>query len=122
MEEIMVTGRFPWVAVGALTTALLSRPSASAQAPKKLEPAPAMQSLTQALKGRGSTTYAYSSDGSRTPPPMSKGEEVWRTGPGGFTLLEEEHLHDPGQEIYLLAIHWWDESTKSLRGMLCNNS
>ncbi len=50
------------------------------------------------------------------------GEQVWRSGPGGFTLLEEEHGNTPSGEFFLLALHWWDSSTNAFKGMLCNNS
>ena len=86
------------------------------------EPAPALQSLAKALRGSWTTSYAFepgsmfSSGGSGT------GEESWRTGPGGYVLLEEEHVHWPAGEMFLIAIHWWDKTTKTLRGMLCNNS
>ncbi len=86
------------------------------------EPAPELLSLEKALVGKWTTTYAsepgaFTSDGS-----THTGEEVWRTGPGGYVLLEEEHVHMPSKEMFLIALHWWDSTTKSLRGMLCNNS
>ena len=35
--------------------------------------------------------------------------------------MEEEHVHTPRGEVFLFALHWWDKSTNSFRGMLCNN-
>jgi len=89
--------------------------------PKGDEPALEMQSLAKALKGNWSTTYEFApgmspSGGSET------GEENWRTGPGAYVLIEEEHVRAPSEEMFLIAFHWWDKTTKSLRGMLCNNS
>lgn len=82
-------------------------------------PAPELQSLVKTLAGRWSTTYVFgmSSDG-RT----GSGEEMWRPGPGGYVLMEEEHIKSPSEEQFLIALHWWDNTTNSLRGMLCNNS
>ena len=48
------------------------------------------------------------------------GEESWHEGPGGFTLIEEEHLPTPGGQGYLLGIFWWDSIAKKLQGMECN--
>ena len=36
--------------------------------------------------------------------------------------MEEEHVRGPIGEAFLVAFHWWDNNTHSLRGMLCNNS
>ena len=36
--------------------------------------------------------------------------------------MEEEHVRAPSQDMFLIAFHWWDKTTNSLRGMLCNNS
>lgn len=52
----------------------------------------------------------------------SSGEEVWRTGPGAFVLMEEEHVRAPFGETFLLALFWWDKSTNGLRSLLCNNT
>ncbi|HXS76142.1 MAG TPA: hypothetical protein VN753_08195 [Terracidiphilus sp.] len=97
----------------------------TAQAQSQALPqAPAeIRSLEKALVGRWSTSYDF------VPGIMSpnvkgtgSGEELWRTSPGGFVLMEEEQLHAPFGEMFVFAIHWWDKSTNSLRGMLCNNS
>jgi hypothetical protein len=49
------------------------------------------------------------------------GEQTWRSGPGGFTLLEEEHDPTPAGDLFLLGIIWWDSKTNTLHGMECNN-
>ena len=36
--------------------------------------------------------------------------------------MEEEHIKSVNDEQFLIAFHWWDNTTNSLRGMLCNNS
>jgi hypothetical protein len=85
-------------------------------------PAPEMQSLAKAFVGRWATTYKFESGGMVPDGGRGKGEELWRTGPGGFTLMEEEHFRAPSGDVFLFALHWWDKSTNSLRGILCNNS
>jgi len=86
------------------------------------EPAPELQSLEKALKGNWSTTYEFVPGGFSPTGGSGTGEETWRTGPGGYVLIEEEHVHTPSEEMFLIAFHWWDKTTNKLRGMLCNNS
>jgi hypothetical protein len=83
-------------------------------------PTAEMQSLTKAIAGRWATANIF---GPASPKSVIyHGEQFWRTGPGGFTLLEEEHGDTPSGKFFLLALHWWDSRTNSFKGMLCNNS
>lgn len=86
------------------------------------QPPAEMQSLAKALVGKWSTTYEFEPGDMSPTGGTGTGEEVWRPGPGGFVLMEEEHVRGPRGEVFLFALHWWDKSTNSLRGMLCNNS
>lgn len=85
-------------------------------------PTPEMQSLAMAIGGSWSTTYDFEPGGISAAGGKGNGEEIWRTGPGGYVVIEEEHVRAPSGEMYLIAFHWWDKTTNSLRGMLCNNS
>ena len=91
-------------------------------APSAANPVPELQSLAKALKGNWSTTYEFAPGGISPTGGTGTGEENWRTGPGGYVLMEEEHVHGPSEEMFLVAFHWWDKTTNKLRGMLCNNS
>jgi len=86
------------------------------------DPSPELQSLARALKGNWSTTYEFAPGGMSATGGAGTGEENWRTGPGGYVLMEEEHVHTPSEEMFLIAFHWWDKTTHKLRGVLCNNS
>jgi hypothetical protein len=97
-----------------------STPSSSP--PNAPQTAPEMQSLEKALVGKWSTTYDFEPGGMSPTGGTGTGEEVWRTGPGGYVLIEEEQIRAPFGEEFLIAFHWWDKSTNSLHGMLCNNS
>jgi len=84
---------------------------------------PDFDSLVKALKGRWATlVYQGEADDRNSQASPDHGEQVWRTGPGGLTLIEEEHVASRSGDQYVLALHWWDRSTNSLKGMLCNNS
>jgi hypothetical protein len=85
-------------------------------------PVPEMQSLAKTLGSNWSTTYEFEPGGMSPTGGSGTGEEAWRIGPGGYVLMEEEHVRAPFGEVYLIAFHWWDKNTNSLRGMLCNNS
>lgn len=50
-----------------------------------------------------------------------RGEEVWRSGPGGFTFMEEAEDHTPFGEVFLTGFMWWDNADKKFRGMLCTS-
>ena len=85
-------------------------------------PAPAMVSLTKALAGTWTTTYDTFIPDVPTTDTTARGEVVWEAGPGGFTLLEKEHVSTASGEQFLLMIVWWDDSTHRLRAMRCDNS
>lgn len=99
-----------------------SRASSQAAEDQAPQPAAELQSLAKALGGRWTTTYKFEPSDMKPGGGIGDGEEVWRSGPGGFTLMEEERIRAGGRESYIFALHWWDRSTNSLRGMLCNNS
>ena len=86
------------------------------------QPSPEMQSLTKAIAGRWSTEITYGPESASSPKKVSHGEQVWRSGPGGYTLLEEERIGTSSGEQFLLALHWWDNEAKQFKGLLCNNS
>lgn len=81
-------------------------------------------SLVQTLEGSWQTLLYDGDPGQGAGPQeaVGHGEQTWRTGPGGLTLIEEEHIASRGHDQYVLALHWWDRSTNSLKGMLCNDS
>lgn len=93
-----------------------NKPKAPAASQSASQPSPEMQSLIKALSGRWSLTAQFAGNKA-----TFKGEEVWHAGPGGLTLVEEESLHTPGQDLFLLGVIWWDNTTKSFHGMECNN-
>lgn len=79
-----------------------------------------LQDLIKALSGRWSLNVT----GPNPSMPngfAGAGEETWRPGPGGFTLLEEEHLRRSKGDLFLLGVLWWDSQTKRFRGMECQN-
>ena len=100
-----------------------SEESAAAQASKGGTPQvpPEIQSLATALSGEWSLSVKWEPDASMPNGLVDTGEENWRAGPGGYTLLEEEHLRIPQGDLFLLGVVWWNSATKKLQGMECQN-
>jgi|ERR1700719_2125824 len=71
---------------------------------KALEPSVDLRSLTKALSGEWSLSVKFEADASMPNGVVNTGEETWRAGPGGYTLLEEEHLRLPQGDAFLLGI------------------
>lgn len=79
-------------------------------------------SLVKALRGRWRWVSDPAEADAKSVSRATHGEQVWRTSLGGSVLLEEEHITTPKGDQYVLALHWWDRASNSLKGMLCNNS
>jgi hypothetical protein len=96
-----------------------ARSQSTAKAPL---PPPELQTLTTALSGEWSLSVKWEPDPSMPNGLVNTGEENWRAGPGGYMLLEEEHLRMPKEgDVFLLGVVWWDSTTKNLHGMECQN-
>jgi hypothetical protein len=85
------------------------------------QPFAALQSLTKALSGRWSVSVKFEPNPEMPNGFAGTGEETWRAGPGGYTVLDEERMPTPAGDVFLLGIIWWDGKTKNLQGMECNN-
>jgi hypothetical protein len=92
---------------------------ASGAQPSSTAVAADFPSLVRTIKGRWSVVEVRDSKDAKTSPP---GEQIWRLGLGGSVLMEEERIPSEQGVQYVLALHWWDSETHSLKGMLCNNS
>jgi hypothetical protein len=88
-------------------------------------PAAEMQTLAKALTGRWAITETFALSGNNSAEiaagGVGHGEEVWRSGPGGFTLMEEAHDFTPAGEVYIVGYMWWDRTAKKFAGMECNS-
>jgi hypothetical protein len=106
---------------GNTSTSPAQQPEAVAKQDAKSQPPAELQSMIKALSGRWSLDVKFEPNSEMPNGFTSTGEETWRSGPGGYTLLEEEHMRTPFGDVFLLGIIWWDGKTKSLQGMECNN-
>jgi hypothetical protein len=93
----------------------------SAAEPATRSPGP-LQTLTRALAGRWQLDVRFEagpSTGNRVI--EGPGEESWRAGPGGITLIEQEHIPSPSGDTFLMGVIWWDGTKSHLGGMECNS-
>ncbi len=109
------------VALSAIYLTTFRQTAQSQSTAKAPLPASELQTLTTALSGNWSLSVKWEPDASMPNGLVNTGEETWRAGPGGYTLLEEEHLRMPQEEAFLLGIVWWNATTKNLQGMECQN-
>lgn len=106
---------------------LLVSPAMGAPSNAAPQPSEQMLSVEKALTGTWSIaeTFAASdtnADSINTPHGgTGHGIEVWRSGPGGFTFMEEERNHTPAGEVYIVGYMWWDATKKQFGGMECNS-
>lgn len=100
-----------------------SDPALSSQNATSVMPQPSreMESVTRALSGRWSVTMKFEPSKEMPQGAQGRGEEVWRSGPGGFTFMEEADDHTPFGEVFLTGFMWWDNADKDFRGMLCTS-
>jgi hypothetical protein len=94
--------------------------ASSAGATDVPRPAAAIESLAKALTGRWSTREKYERMFLTPDGGVGNGEQVFRPGPGGFTLLEDYHSQTPAGELLGFGLLWWDQ-TKGLQHMWCVN-
>ena len=114
--------RITLISFGVLINCGLSALGAEAQSRESAPlPSPEIQSLAKALSGEWSLSAKFEPSSSAPKGIVNTGEETWRPGPGGFTLIEEEHLRMPDTEVFLLGIVWWSTATKGFHGMECQN-
>jgi hypothetical protein len=100
-----------------------SDPALSSQNPASAmpQPSPEMESVTRALSGTWSITIKFEPSKEMPNGAEGRGEEVWRSGPGGFTFMEEAVDHTPFGDVFLTGFMWWDNADKKFRGMLCTS-
>jgi hypothetical protein len=83
--------------------------------PSTVSPNPEMQKVFNSQLGRWSQRLERA-DGS-----TGDGEAVWRPGPGGMSLVENEFIRSTAGDFIGLSVTWWDETVKGYRALWCDN-
>ena len=94
-------------------------PPSPALKPKQTNPE--MQKLFNTFLGRWSVTEKIEPSETLPKDGTGQGEEVYKTGPGGVSLIEEIHLREGTGEISGLGVGWWDEKAKGFRALWCDS-
>jgi hypothetical protein len=95
-------------------------PNSFAQNPEKLKmPGPDVQNL---MLGKWSTQVRYTPNPEMPNGGMGEGTEIWRSGPGGLSVIEEYHEKNEKGEVEGLGVAWWDAKAQGQRFVWCENS
>jgi hypothetical protein len=109
-----------FVALLALTS-IASGQSSGAIAASSQQPSPEIKRLVEALSGTWSITLKIEPNESLPKGGGGKGEEVWRPGPGGLSLIEDYHSTGDEGEISGLGVAWWDNNAQRYQVTWCDN-
>jgi hypothetical protein len=81
-----------------------------------------LQALTRVLAGKWQLDVRFEATASTGNKVIAgPGEESWSAGPGGITLIEQEHIPSPYGDTFLMGVIWWNGSSNHLGGVECNN-
>jgi CubicO group peptidase (beta-lactamase class C family) len=86
------------------------------------QPSPEMERLVKALAGTWSITLKVEPNEHMPKGGVGKGEEIWKPGPGGLSLIEEYHSTGDEGEITGLGVAWWDEDVHRYQVTWCDSS
>jgi hypothetical protein len=88
---------------------------------KTKQTSPEMQELFNTFLGTWSVTEKIEPSEAMPEGGTGQGEEVYKAGPGGVSLIEEIHLKEGGREVSGLGVGWWDEKAKGFRALWCDS-
>jgi len=87
------------------------------------QPGPEMQRLVKTFVGTWTLSETYEPS-ERMPSGGAgrEGQQIWRAGPGGLSLIEEYRSKSPSGEISGLSVTWWDDKAQGYRALWCVNT
>ena len=85
------------------------------------QPRPEMQKLLAAFSGTWSITAKYEPSERMLNGGTGEGQEMFRPGPGGLSMLEDEILRQATGETSGLSVTWWDGKAQGYRAIWCDN-
>ena len=90
--------------------------------PENPRAAPQLERLMEALSGRWSIAITVEPNEHMPKGGKGQGEEIWRSGPGGLSLIEEYHSTGDEGEISGLGVAWWDKEVERFQVTWCDNT
>ena len=81
-----------------------------------------MQKLVNVFVGTWSLSETYEPNEWMPNGGVGQGQQIWRAGPGGRSLMEEYHSTNPNGDISGLSVTWWDDEAQGYRAIWCDSS
>ena len=81
-----------------------------------------MQRLLRTFEGTWLLSEEHEPPGGASRESVSVGQQIWRPGPGGFTLIEEYRSGTSAGKIFGLSVTWWDQKAQGYRALWCVNT
>jgi hypothetical protein len=97
-----------------------SAPAARATADPK--PDPQMENLLRAFEGTWLIKEKLAPDATSPNGATGEGRMVWRSGPGGYSVIEDYQSKQGTRAITGLGVFWWDEAAQGYRHIWCDNT
>jgi hypothetical protein len=85
------------------------------------QPSLEMRKLFTAFLGTWRVTKKIEPSQTMTKGGVGHGEENFRSGPGGASLIEEIHLKEPSGETSGMVVEWWDEKPQGYQAVWCDS-
>jgi hypothetical protein len=105
-----------------VTTAVAQQSPVPATSPVKTEqPHPEMAKLINAMVGTWATDLTFEPSERYPKGAAGQGKQVWRSGPGGMSLIEDETASTPSGSWDGMSVTWWDNEGHGFRAIWCDN-
>jgi hypothetical protein len=95
---------------------------AAAVAPADAKPGPQIEKLLRAFEGTWLIKEKLAPDATSPNGARGEGRIVWRSGPGGYSLIEDYQSTQSTRAITGLGVFWWDEAAQGYRSIWCDNT
>ena len=80
-----------------------------------------MQRVFNAFLGTWSITEKLEPSETTPTGGTGQGEEVYRSGPGGASIIEEVHVKEGSHDMSGLGVAWWDQTAQGYKVLWCNS-
>jgi hypothetical protein len=81
-----------------------------------------MRRLVEVFAGSWSLSETYEPSEWMPRGGVGRGQQTWRAGPGGFSLIEDYHSTNSDGDTSGLSVTWWDEKAQGYRAIWCVSS
>ena len=90
-------------------------------AQQQASPPPEMQKLLSAMSGTWACHFDYAPSERRPNGGTAEGKVVFRSGPGGRSMIEVETAKEASGETSGMSVTWWDAQARGYRAIWCDD-